>query len=168
MTRRHNNNQWRGGIASQPSRLKKIRGQKTTGKFLASIFCYQRRVLLSLLLHFKDIVEEKCRGNFTKFVLTLHENAPAHRALATQKKMDYQDFQCLDHPPYSPDLALSDYHLFPGLKKIENCHFRGKLKSMLSRGPGWMDNILIFFLSDLKNLEQRAKKFIELLGNYVE
>jgi len=26
-------------------------------------------------------------------------------------------FQCLDHPPYSPDLAPSDYHLFPGLKK---------------------------------------------------
>jgi len=26
-------------------------------------------------------------------------------------------FQRLDHPPYSLDLALSDYHLFPGLKK---------------------------------------------------
>jgi hypothetical protein len=31
--------------------------------------------------------------------------------------MDYLDFQCLDHPPYSPDLAPSAYHLFPGLKK---------------------------------------------------
>jgi hypothetical protein len=29
----------------------------------------------------------------------------------------YLGFQCLDHPPYSPDLALSDYHLFRGLKK---------------------------------------------------
>jgi histone-lysine N-methyltransferase SETMAR len=41
----------------------------------------------------------------------------AHRALATQKKMAYLGFQCLDHPPYSTDLAPSDYHLFPGLKK---------------------------------------------------
>jgi histone-lysine N-methyltransferase SETMAR len=41
----------------------------------------------------------------------------AHRALATQKKLAYLDFQCLDHPSYSPDLAPSDYHLFPGLKK---------------------------------------------------
>jgi histone-lysine N-methyltransferase SETMAR len=41
----------------------------------------------------------------------------AHRALATQKKLAYQGFQCLDHPPYSPDLAPSDYHLFPGLEK---------------------------------------------------
>ena len=37
--------------------------------------------------------------------------------LQTQKKMAYLGFQCLDHPPYSPDLASSDYHLFPGLKK---------------------------------------------------
>jgi len=43
--------------------------------------------------------------------------APAHRTLATQKKLAYLGFHCLDHPPYSPDLALSDYHLFPGLKK---------------------------------------------------
>jgi histone-lysine N-methyltransferase SETMAR len=41
----------------------------------------------------------------------------AHRAFATQKKLAYLGFQCLDHPPHSPDLALLDYHLFPGLKK---------------------------------------------------
>jgi hypothetical protein len=40
-----------------------------------------------------------------------------HRALPTQKKLAYLGFQCLDHPPYSPDMALSDYHLIPGLKK---------------------------------------------------
>jgi len=47
----------------------------------------------------------------------LHDNAPTLRALATQKKMAYLGFKCVDHPPYSPDLAPSDYHLFPGLKK---------------------------------------------------
>jgi histone-lysine N-methyltransferase SETMAR len=41
----------------------------------------------------------------------------AHWALATQKKLAYLGFQCLDHPPYSLDLAPSDYHLFHGLKK---------------------------------------------------
>jgi histone-lysine N-methyltransferase SETMAR len=38
-------------------------------------------------------------------------------ALATQKKLDYLGFQWLDHPPFSLDLAPSDYHLLPGLKK---------------------------------------------------
>jgi hypothetical protein len=53
----------------------------------------------------------------TKGVLFLHDNAPAHRTLATQKKLACLDFQFLDHLPYSPDLTPSDYHLFPGLKK---------------------------------------------------
>jgi len=47
----------------------------------------------------------------------LHDNGAAQRALATQNKLAYLGFQCLDHPPYSPVLAPSDYHLFPGLKK---------------------------------------------------
>jgi hypothetical protein len=41
----------------------------------------------------------------------------AHGALATQTKLPYLGFQCLDHPPYSPDLAPSDCHMFLGLKK---------------------------------------------------
>ena len=47
----------------------------------------------------------------------MHDNASSHGALVTQKKLAYLCFQYLDHPPYSPDLATSDYHLFPGLKK---------------------------------------------------
>jgi hypothetical protein len=43
--------------------------------------------------------------------LFFHDSAPAHRALATQKKLAYLGFHFLDHPPYFPDLTL-----FPGLK----------------------------------------------------
>ena len=53
----------------------------------------------------------------------MHNNSLAHQALASQKKLTYLGFQCLDHPPNSPDLALSDYHLFLGLKKqLEGSH----------------------------------------------
>jgi histone-lysine N-methyltransferase SETMAR len=62
-------------------------------------------------------LKEKHRGKFTKGVLFLHDNAPAHQAHATQNKLAYLEFQCLDHPSYSPDLAPSNYHLFLGLKK---------------------------------------------------
>jgi len=93
--------------------------QKFSGKFLASIFWDQDGYLLidylpkgqtinakylsSLLVQLNDILKEKLRGKVTKGVLFLHDNALAHRALATQKKMAYLGFQCLDHPPYSPD-----------------------------------------------------------------
>jgi len=37
------------------------------------------------------------------------------------------------------------------------------------RRPGWTDSLLIFFfLSGLQKLEQRAKKCIELSGEYIE
>jgi hypothetical protein len=52
----------------------------------------------------------------TKGVLFLHDNTAAYWALATQKKLAYLDFQYLDQPTHSPDLAPSVYHLLPGLK----------------------------------------------------
>ena len=115
-------------------------------------------------MQLKDILKEKRRGKVTKVVLFLHDNTPAHRALATQKKLAYLGFQCLDHSPYSPDLAPSDYHLFPGLKKKnwKFAIFRPIRRSLLPRRPGW------FFLSGLQKLEQWAKKCIDFHGEYVE
>jgi len=77
----------------------------------------------------------------------LHYNGPAHRALATQKKLAYLGFQCLDHPPDSPDLVPSDYHLFTGLRKKNEkvVVFLPTRGSMLLRRPGWTDNLLNFF-----------------------
>ena len=99
MTRGQSNNQWSGGIAAHPA-PQKFRVQKSVGKVLASIFWDQDGILLtdylphgqtinaeyysSLLVQLKDILKEKRRGKVTKGVLFLH-NAPAHRALATQK-----------------------------------------------------------------------------------
>jgi len=69
----------------------------------------------SLLVKLRDILKKKRCGKVTMGVLFLHDNAPAHRALATEKKLAYLGFQYLDHTPCSPDLTPSDYHLFPGL-----------------------------------------------------
>ena len=114
--------------------------QKPAGKVIASIFWGQEGILLtdylpkgqtinadyysSLLVLVKNILKEKRRGKVNKKVLFLHDDAPAHGAFVTQKKLACLGFQCLDHPPYSPDLAPSGYRLFPGLKKQLKCrHF---------------------------------------------
>ena len=87
----------------------------------------------------KDILKEKCHRKFTKWVLFLHDNAPAHRALATQKKLAYLGFQCLDPPPYFPDLAPSDYHLFHGLKKqLKGRHFLSDAE-VIAATETWLD-----------------------------
>jgi len=73
--------------------------QKPTGKVLTSIFLGSDGIILidylpkgetinaqyylSLLVQLKDILKEKHRRKVTKEVLFLHDNAPAHQALAT-------------------------------------------------------------------------------------
>jgi histone-lysine N-methyltransferase SETMAR len=99
----------------------------------------------------------------------LHDNAPADRALATWKKQAYLGFQCLDHPPYSLDLAPSDYQFFAGLKKqLKGCHFSSDAE-VNPAAETWLDGQrLNIFLSGLQKSEQRAKKCIGLRGEYVE
>ena len=77
--------------------------------------------------------------NFTKVVLFLHGYASAHRTLATQKKLAYLGFQYLDHPPYSPDLAPSDYHLFPGLKRQLKCSHFSSDAEVIAAAENWLD-----------------------------
>jgi hypothetical protein len=66
---------------------------------------YQRGVLLISAGAIEGYFEGKTPREVNQGGLVLSRNAPAHRALADQKKLAYLGFQCLDHPPYSPDLA---------------------------------------------------------------
>jgi len=136
--------------------------QKSARKVIASIFWDQDGILLidylpkgqsfnaeyylSLLVQLKDILKEKLHGKVTKGVLFLHDNAPAHRALATQDKMTYLGFQCPDHPPFSPDVTPSDYHVSPGLKnkQLKDHHFSSDAK-VLAAAETWLDGQLSDF-----------------------
>jgi len=135
--------------------------QKSAGKVLVSIFWDQDGILLidclpkgqtvnaeyysSLLVQLKDILKEKRRGKVTNGVLFLQDNAPAHRALATQKKLAYLGFHCLDYPPYSPNLAPSDYHLFPGLKKqLKGPHFSSDAE-VIAAAETWLEGQTSYF-----------------------
>jgi len=160
--------------------------QKSAGEVLSSIFGiktassslsskgpnYQCKVLLISTGAIEEHFEGKCRRKVTKGVLFLDYSALAHRALATQKKLASLGFQCLDHPPKSPDLALSDYHLFPGLKKESKGHHFSSNSEVIAAAEIWLEGQLsdffFFFLGGLQKLEQRAKKCIELRGEYVE
>jgi len=174
--------EWRHSDSPRP---KKFRVQRSAGKVLTSFFWDQDSILpidylpkgqtinaeyyLSRLVQLKDILKEKRRGKVTKGVLFLHDNASAHRTLATQKKLAYLGVQCLDHPPYSPDLTPSDFHLFPGLKKQLNFRHFSSDAEVIAAAETWLDGQHSdFFFSGLQKLEKRAKKFIELRGECVE
>jgi len=49
----------------------------------------------------------------------LHDdNAPAHMALSVGEFLATKQITVLEHPAYSPDLAPSDFFLFPKIKEI--------------------------------------------------
>ena len=45
------------------------------------------------------------------------DNAPAHKSVVAMAAVCDCCFELVDHSPYSPDLAPSDYFLFPNMKK---------------------------------------------------
>ncbi|GBM09283.1 hypothetical protein AVEN_129823-1, partial [Araneus ventricosus] len=51
-------------------------------------------------------------------IVLLHDNARPHTAAATQELLDQFGWEIFGHPPYSPDLAPSDFHLFLKLKEF--------------------------------------------------
>jgi len=50
-------------------------------------------------------------------VFPRHDNAQPHFAHVTTALLEEFKWDILDHPPYSPNLVPSDFHLFLHLKK---------------------------------------------------
>jgi len=48
-------------------------------------------------------------------VILLHDNAPSHTSKPVRETITTLGWEVLPHPPYSPDLAPSDYHLFASM-----------------------------------------------------
>ncbi|XP_073986846.1 histone-lysine N-methyltransferase SETMAR-like [Rhodnius prolixus] len=51
-----------------------------------------------------------------KGIVFHHDNARPHTAMLTQQKLNALGWEVLSHPPYSPDIAPSDYYLFRSLQ----------------------------------------------------
>ena len=80
-------------------------------------------------------------------------------------------YELIPHPAYSPDLAPSDYFLFPNLQKdiiFRGRHFRS-IEEVVAAVEEWVrDQEPGFFSSGLMALEHRWFKCIILEGNYIE
>ena len=56
-------------------------------------------------------------GKRTKRVLFHQDNSPANKIVAAMAALRDCGFELVDHPPCSPDLALSDYFMFPNMEE---------------------------------------------------
>jgi len=69
-------------------------------------------------LKLRYAIQNKGCGMPRATILLLHDNARQHSVAQTQDLITSFRWEQMDHPPYSPDLAPSDFQLFLHLKKF--------------------------------------------------
>ena len=174
--------QWTFKGESAPKKAKTV---PSAGKVMATIFWDSQGVILidylekgrtitgqyysDLLTRFDAVLKEKRPRLQRKKVLFHHDNAPAHSSRIVASKLTELRYELVSHAPYSPDLAPSDFFLFPNLKKsLAGKRFGSNEEVITATDAYFADLEKSFFSEGLKRLEHRLKKCIDLRGDYVE
>jgi len=78
-------------------------------------------------------------------------------------------YELLEHPPYSPDLAPSDFSLFPKLKLfLAGQRFSSNQEAIAAVEGYFADLMKNHYRDGIMVLEHRWNKYISLKGDYVE
>ena len=117
--------QWKHPGSPPP---KKFRTQPSASKVMAMMFWDSKGIILidyklastsitgeyyaNVIKQIRVAIKEKRRGKLAAGVLLLHDNALVHKSRVAHAAIPECKFEQLNHPPYSPDLAPSDYYLF--------------------------------------------------------
>ena len=98
-----------------------------------------------------------------------HDDASAHSSMKAMAKLESLGYQLLLHPPYFPDMAPSDYRLFPNLKRwLQGKRFHTNEEVILETEAYFAHFDKSYFSKGIKMLEDRWKKCISLQGDYIQ
>ena len=102
-------------------------------------------------------------------VILQHDNARAHAAKVVKDTLEALSWDVLLHPPYSPDIAPSDYHLFRSMAHdLADQHF-----TSYEETKNWVDLWLSgkneeFYRRGIRELPERWEKVVACDGQYFE
>jgi len=71
---------------------------------------------MQVLQRLRNAVRRKRHDKWQGEWFLHHDNAPSHTLLVVQQFLAEESIPVINQPPFSPDLALSDFWLFPTLK----------------------------------------------------
>ena len=94
-----------------------LKGSCVTGKF------YRQSVLTQLV----DFYQKRRLCTGVRGIKLLHDNTPTHKSAMVREYLKESGLDVLDHPPFSPDLSLCDFWLFPRLTEmLAGLHFESR------------------------------------------
>ena len=101
-------------------------------------------------------------------VILLHDYARPHVAQVVKTALQELEWEVLQHPPYSPDLAPTDYHLFHSLSnQMRGVTFDGEedfkncLNNFFDTRPG------DFWRNGINKLVERWEEVVNSNGEYI-
>lgn len=174
--------QWRHPTSPQTKKFKKT---MSAGKVMATVFWDRHGVLVvdfmekgttinaerycQTLEKLRRAIQNRRRGRLSKGIRLHHDNARVHTARRTQDLLMKFGWTVIPHAPYSPDIAPSDFHLFPKLKN----HLGGQrfsdddeVKEAVTK---YLYGLAVDFYADgYEKWIIRQQKCIEKNGDYVE
>lgn len=102
-------------------------------------------------------------------VIFQHDNARPHVAKPVKETLELLRWDVLPHPPYSPDIAPSDYYLFRSMQNhLSDQHF-----NFFEDIKKWLDSWIaskdeLFFRRGIHLLPERWEKVVTNDGQYFE
>ena len=174
--------QWRKKGEKPPVKFKVT---PSAGKIMAIIFWDSEGILMidykdkgvtitgeyysNVLTRLKESIKEKRRGKLSQGVMLLHDNAPVHISRQVIATIDTLGFDVNNHPPYSPDLAPSDYFLFPNLKKdLRGRQFEDETQLKEAVDAHFEGKEETYYLEGSEKLISRCNKCKSIKGHYIE
>jgi histone-lysine N-methyltransferase SETMAR len=117
----------------------------------------------------REAIRRKRPGLLRRGVVLLRDNARPHTANRTREMSRRYNWEVLDHPPYSPDLPQSDFHLFGPLKK----HLVGRRFAtdgeVQQAARSWLQALdTDFFYAGIDALVYQWDKCLGKCGDYVQ
>jgi transposase len=104
-----------------------------------------------------------------KTVILQHDNARPHTARLTLQTIQKNGWELLSHPPNSPDLAPSDYHLFRLLRDHLTCYYYETDEAVQEAVRSWLRGAgTDFYRRGIFKILQRWQKYIDLDRDFVE
>ena len=104
-----------------------------------------------------------------KKIIFRQDNIPAHQSVLAMVKLRDLHYELLEHPPYSPDLAPSDFYFFLKLKLFfPGQRFSSNQEAIAAVERYFADLTKNHYRDRIIALEHRWNKCFNLNGHYVK